>query len=386
MLILKDSNVLDDEEEDELVSVQKLEESKRKKRLRDIEKSKYSFYEEEMNSEDEVASKPSILHKYDKILPENEVKHSFTIGDEEQRKEDISTKIKEASNSLITEASVMNDFLLPEEVKFKKTRKRKNIREKDTNGQEEFKFDSTKSFVDDDDLQAALSKSRTKALKEFKKDLPPLNVNIKKSSLDGSIDESSGLVISETTEFLDFVGSKKGKESEEEVSVEQEPYQADDIVVDEPIEVSSTNIQPLLSEPVLSKGVGAVLSLLQQRGELDRKHISNAPSKSNTSSFVAKNKDDEKDRNYNPQIELVYKDEYGREVSPKEAFKHLSHRFHGNAPGKMKTDKKLKKISEELRSRQSSSLDTPLSLASTSQEIQKKSGQAHIVLGIGSKK
>ena len=43
--------------------------------------------------------------------------------------------------------------------------------------------------------------------------------------------------------------------------------------------------------------------------------------------------------------ELVYKDKYGRVLTdPKEQYRVLSHKFHGKAPGKAKTDKLLKRM------------------------------------------
>ncbi|ODV68747.1 hypothetical protein HYPBUDRAFT_152081 [Hyphopichia burtonii NRRL Y-1933] len=46
---------------------------------------------------------------------------------------------------------------------------------------------------------------------------------------------------------------------------------------------------------------------------------------------------------YNPQVKLDYRDEEGHELNTKEAFKFLSHKFHGVGPGKAKTEKKLRK-------------------------------------------
>lgn len=50
---------------------------------------------------------------------------------------------------------------------------------------------------------------------------------------------------------------------------------------------------------------------------------------------------------YKPNVELKYTDEFGRQLDQKEAFKHLSHQFHGKGSGKGKTDKRLKKIEAE---------------------------------------
>jgi U4/U6.U5 tri-snRNP-associated protein 1 len=50
---------------------------------------------------------------------------------------------------------------------------------------------------------------------------------------------------------------------------------------------------------------------------------------------------------YKPIVELKYVDEFGRHMDQKEAFKHLSHQFHGKASGKQKHEKRLKKIENE---------------------------------------
>jgi U4/U6.U5 tri-snRNP-associated protein 1 len=52
-------------------------------------------------------------------------------------------------------------------------------------------------------------------------------------------------------------------------------------------------------------------------------------------------------RDYKPDVQLNYVDEHGRAMNQKEAFKHLSHQFHGKGSGKLKTEKHLKKIEEE---------------------------------------
>lgn len=63
-------------------------------------------------------------------------------------------------------------------------------------------------------------------------------------------------------------------------------------------------------------------------------------------------------REYKPDVQLKYTDEYGRSMNQKEAFKHLSHQFHGKGSGKMKTEKLLKKIEEEKKREAMSALDS----------------------------
>jgi U4/U6.U5 tri-snRNP-associated protein 1 len=54
----------------------------------------------------------------------------------------------------------------------------------------------------------------------------------------------------------------------------------------------------------------------------------------------------EKD-NYRPEVNIEYADEQGRRMNEKEAFRFLSHRFHGKGSGKKKIEKRAKKIMEE---------------------------------------
>ena len=62
-------------------------------------------------------------------------------------------------------------------------------------------------------------------------------------------------------------------------------------------------------------------------------------------------------REYKPDVQLKYIDEHGRSMTQKEAFKHLSHQFHGKGSGKQKTEKHLKKIEDEKKREAMSALD-----------------------------
>ena len=52
-------------------------------------------------------------------------------------------------------------------------------------------------------------------------------------------------------------------------------------------------------------------------------------------------------RNYKPEFKLEYNDEKGRLMNQKEAFRYMSHRFHGKGSGKLKTEKRKKKFEQE---------------------------------------
>lgn len=65
--------------------------------------------------------------------------------------------------------------------------------------------------------------------------------------------------------------------------------------------------------------------------------------------YLARLQADMFNRQYRPDVKLQYHDEFGRSMGQKEAFKHLSHMFHGKGSGKQKTEKRLKKIEDEKR-------------------------------------
>ena len=90
-------------------------------------------------------------------------------------------------------------------------------------------------------------------------------------------------------------------------------------------------------------------------------------------------------KDYKPDVNIVYYDEFGRELTPKEAWKALSHKFHGKGSGRMKTEKRLKKIAEERKQEAMASGDTPLSMNQAFQKRQEKAGQAHFVLSVGNR-
>ncbi|KAF5397749.1 hypothetical protein PHET_09133 [Paragonimus heterotremus] len=52
-------------------------------------------------------------------------------------------------------------------------------------------------------------------------------------------------------------------------------------------------------------------------------------------------------KHYKPEVKLEYVDELGRQLNAKEAFRQLSHKFHGKGSGKNKIENRMKKIREE---------------------------------------
>lgn len=59
--------------------------------------------------------------------------------------------------------------------------------------------------------------------------------------------------------------------------------------------------------------------------------------------------------------------------------------FSGKTSGRMKTEKRLKKIAEERKQLTMDSGDTPLGMTDAFARRQAKTGQAHMVLSVGNK-
>ena len=158
---------------------------------------------------------------------------------------------------------------------------------------------------------------------------------------------------------------------------------------------------PILEEePDASQGVAAALRLAMNKGYLDKEVTKSAPQKKaiEAASYTIEEKfyDEEKGRGrdryagplsefkdksgYKPDVKLEYVDDHGRVMSQKEAFRVLSHKFHGKGPGKNKIDKRQQKLMQESKLRQMSSIDTPLNTVQKLQEKQKELSLPYVVL------
>jgi U4/U6.U5 tri-snRNP-associated protein 1 len=67
-------------------------------------------------------------------------------------------------------------------------------------------------------------------------------------------------------------------------------------------------------------------------------------------------------------------------MTPKEAFRTLSHKFHGKGPGKMKLEKRMKKFHEDLKTKQMRDSDTPLHSMEKMREAQARMKAPYLVL------
>ncbi|CAF3360470.1 unnamed protein product [Rotaria socialis] len=162
----------------------------------------------------------------------------------------------------------------------------------------------------------------------------------------------------------------------------------------------------LASEPTLDRGLSSALKLAVQKGYIEQeKHRQNARFISDISaknytveeknSYEIDDKHARRDRytsgpltdfkekeHYRPEVKLEYVDETGRRMNEKEAFRFLSHRFHGKGSGKNKTEKRAKKLVEEETMRKMSSVDTPLQTCNLLKQKQIELRKPYIVLNV----
>lgn len=110
-----------------------------------------------------------------------------------------------------------------------------------------------------------------------------------------------------------------------------------------------------IHEVAVGKGLSGALQLLKERGTLKE-----------SIEWGGRNMDKKKSKlvgiyenDGQKEIRIERTDEYGRILTPKEAFRLLSHKFHGKGPGKMKQEKRMRQYQEELKVKQMKNADTP---------------------------
>ncbi|KAH9288466.1 hypothetical protein KI387_032583 [Taxus chinensis] len=262
---------------------------------------------------------------------------------------------------------------------------------------------------EDDELYKSLEKARQEALKKQTKSLGSgshavarLAVSANQLKGDGQSQPSSEapenkVVFTEMEEFvwglqLDEESHKPAAEDffkeddegpepiKEDVApeaiggwIELKKVDSDHLKSDEEEEVAADEI---IKEASVGKGLAGALQLLKERGSFNE-----------TVDWGGRNMDKKKSKlvgirdNDGPkEILLDRLDEFGRVMTPKEAFRKLSHKFHGKGPGKMKQEKRMKQYQEELKLKKMTTGDTPLMSMEKMRDVQSKLRTPYIVL------
>ncbi|CAG8500422.1 9989_t:CDS:2 [Paraglomus occultum] len=485
ILVLKDSTILENEEEgDRLVSIQLEEKQRLKKNLENKKKKPlYTGYDDEEFLIGGGQKKTWLSH-YDEEIngPKSD---SFKLGgdgtvklSEVEKKNEISERLKARAISLqYDKMREIQDYYTKEEaeITFKKpkqTQSESNSNEDSITTQvaqsrRQANLDDV-NFVDDDDLQQALARARKiaskKAIKSQPESIAESLAGIRDVQSDDEDANSSSFVISDTSEFVRALSiapvPAKPSAPSPKPSASQPPKPASgpSSDVEQQEDHSSSDNESsrggwksagvveslglpqigeetkltgvVEEEPLVSQGMAATLALLSQKGfsikpneeQLEKERIQKerqkwlleqkkkdlerqlerekekqrAKEKGYRGGGGRENDNSYRDRehlrevemrfrDYKPDVNLEYVDEFGNPLTPKEAFRQLSHKFHGKSSGKAKTEKRLKKLEEERKLKAMSSIDTPLNTATALQERQKASGSAHVVLSVGNR-
>ncbi|XP_075080904.1 SART-1 family protein DOT2 [Nicotiana tabacum] len=170
------------------------------------------------------------------------------------------------------------------------------------------------------------------------------------------------------------------KPSDEEMKTEdggwtevKETEEEEPSVKEEEMEVTP---DATIHEVPVGKGLSGALKLLQERGTLkeDIEWGGRNMDKKKSKLVGIRGEDGKKE------IRIERTDEYGRILTPKEAFRLLSHKFHGKGPGKMKQEKRMRQYQEELKIKQMKNSDTPSLSVERMREAQAQSKTPYLVL------
>ncbi|KAI5981919.1 SART-1 family-domain-containing protein [Pisolithus albus] len=514
VLTLKDSRILDNEE-DVLQNINLAEEERTRKNVDlKIKRRDYTGYDDEEFVAGKQGIKRSILAKYDEEL-EGSQETGFRLGSSVTPTQvtevaDPQEGLVKLNRTLLSIDYAKNletsDYLREGDIGFKKpkTRKKRLTRRATIDGDDaedknQMEVDQKPlvprpreldaNFVDDDELQVALARSRRAKIHKPKM-LTPQEVARKlveqqsreqSTHLDAmKIDEldgehgDNGLVFDDTSEFVRSITYTSAPVKTEQTgpptgpSVEQRPparetsttpgdqtvheVEAGEVVVKEEDEdedgeamleaveaaIKATEAEEraaaergvklevgTAAEQTYGSGMAGTLALLRQQGllaeptadlsqrekvqrhrdnwlaehrrrqaqrELERLQSRGGNKDQATREYENRLREQQESRanleffkDYKPDVNIVYYDEFGRTLTPKEAWKALSHKFHGKGSGKLKTEKRLKRIAEEKKKEAMASGDTPLSMNRAFQIRQEKTGQAHFVLSVGNR-
>ncbi|XP_027911120.1 SART-1 family protein DOT2-like [Vigna unguiculata] len=275
--------------------------------------------------------------------------------------------------------------------------------------------DETPAFVDDDeDLRKSLEKARRLALKKHEKEgvsgpqaialLATSNHNNETDGQNPTAGESreNKVVFTEMEEFVWglHIDEEARKPESEDVFMhdDEEAIVPDEEKTNEGggwTEVQETNedeqpnkedkeeIVPdeTIHEVAVGKGLSGALKLLKDRGTLKESiEWGGRNMDKKKSKLVGIVDDDEKETQKKREIRIERTDEFGRILTPKEAFRMISHKFHGKGPGKMKQEKRMKQYQEELKMKQMKSSDTPSLSVERMREAQARLQTPYLVL------
>ncbi len=129
---------------------------------------------------------------------------------------------------------------------------------------------------------------------------------------------------------------EKELEAQREMDVKEEPTAAINATTDAE-NGNEHGLEYMHRQPLARSSLAAAMNLLQQSGDLGRSNIEERTGRAKDKAVGTSHEG----------VKLEYRDEYGRALTQKEAFRQMNYRFHGFGPGKKKQEKRIKKLKEE---------------------------------------
>ncbi|XP_037488097.1 SART-1 family protein DOT2 [Triticum dicoccoides] len=155
----------------------------------------------------------------------------------------------------------------------------------------------------------------------------------------------------------------------------------EEAVIEDPkkdVEEQEVTPDEVVHEAAVGKGLGGALKFLKERGTLNEGTNWGGRTTDKKKSKLVGIEEEAEDGKKEIRIERM--DEFGRVMTPKEAFRDLSHKFHGKGPGKMKLEKRQKKYQDDMKAKQMKSSDTPLMSAEKMRDAQARGQTPYLVL------
>ena len=355
-----------------------------------------------------------VLDKYDHVetldAPAPRADVGFRLGDamdapSQARTEALASESRRAQHvSLDYEKNVpVSDY----DTAFKK--RKKKSRQPRRVWVEESAPSRVEALVDDDELAASLARARRQRAKASMKKVTPEMVAQSVAAHQDEAPPADGLLFDGTSNFVQQIVERNEapRRSAPEPAAPTEPAAPPEPtsppepaapsapVPEAPAAPPSPTGAPDAAPEADASSVASVLQYLRSQGSLEstsseqREH---EKTQLQYDAWLHRHRDHADDddaqaimdrfKDYKPDIKIEYHDEFGRTLSTKEAWKQLSHTFHGTAPGHRAQEKRLRRLAEEQRRERMLAGDTS-AMTQAFQARSERTGQAHMVLSVG---
>ena len=350
-----------------------------------------------------------VLDKYDHVetldAPAPRADVGFRLGDamdapSQVRAEALASESRRAQHvSLDYEKNVpVSDY----DTAFKK--RKKKSRQPRRVWVEESAPSRVEALVDDDELAASLARARRQRAKASMKKVTPEMVAQSVAAHQDEAPPADGLLFDGTSNFVQQIverneapwRSASEPAAPTEPAAPPKPAAPSAPVPEAPAAPPSPTGAPDAAPEADASSVASVLQYLRSQGSLESTSSEQREHEKTQLQYDAwlhrhrDHADDDDDaqaimdrfKDYKPDIKIEYHDEFGRTLSTKEAWKQLSHTFHGTAPGHRAQEKRLRRLAEEQRRERMLAGDTS-AMTQAFQARSERTGQAHMVLSVG---